>query len=250
MIYTALGVDWDIDRNLYRDTITGLQAQVYFNSYTKEMIIAFRGTEGLDDIIIGDVPIATGNDAINFQMMEARRFVNEILNHPKYNTYRKVITGHSLGGYLALDSGAIFKVPTVTFNAPGKNYFLNINVATVFDPVKSIVNYFRNKLDPIHQKQVANDLSGNYDQIIRNYNYRHDAIGELGFHPGEKYYVDEQGKVYKNVHEKDHFKNNILKAELNIEETHGISYFTGVDEDGKPVETSVSYDKDGNIVSR
>jgi hypothetical protein len=244
-----LGAEWELDPTLQRDLSNGLQAKVFVNHHTNEIIIAFRGTQmnKLNDILIGDGPIALGLDSFNTQAIEARKFVNEVLNHPKYQGYQPILTGHSLGGYLALDSGAYFRVPTVTFNAPGKNLFPNINASILAGPQASAAIYGINMLDPKNRKQAINEAMGNYNGIIRNYEYGHDLVGELGYRPGDSYHIDKDGSVTKD----GRLDNNFFKVRpWEVGKTHGITNFTGRDEDGNPVDAPVKFDKDGNIAPR
>lgn len=240
-IEQKLGADWDLDPHLFQDLGSGLQSHVFVNHNTCEIIIVFRGTEidQLNDIIIGDGPIALGLDSINAQAINARKFTAEVLNNPRYQGYQPVLTGHSLGGYLALDSGAYFKVPTVTFNAPGKNLFPNLNISLG-------TSYIPNMLDPKNRKQAINHGLGHYDKIIRNYEYGRDLIGELGHHPGESYHIDQDGTVTKDPR----WHNIMPFVSWKIKKTHSIKYFTGQKDDGTPVDAPVIYDHDGNIVPR
>lgn len=245
-IEQKLGEGWELDPHLYRDLGNGLQAKVFVNHETQEVIIAFRGTEfdrEWQDVVIGDGPIAFGLDSFNAQAIDARKFVEEVLNDPRYQGYQPVLTGHSLGGYLALDSGAYFKVPTVTFNAPGKNLIPNVNASTLFG--MGNITYAINMLDPKNRKQAINHGLGNYDGIIRNYEYGRDLVGELGHHPGESYHIDHDGSVSKD----SRWDNSMPFVSFNLGKTHGIANFTGED-DGKKVDAPVIFDENGNIVPR
>lgn len=244
-----LGKGWELDPHLQRDLGNGLQAKVFVNHNTNEIIIAFRGTETkFNDIVIGDGPIALGLDSFNTQAIEARKFVEEVLNDPRYKGYQPVLTGHSLGGYLALDSGAYYRVPTVTFNAPGKNLFPNVNASILLGGPKTTgIIYGINMLDPKNRKQAINEAMGNYDGIVRNYEYGHDLVGELGYRPGDSYHIDSDGSVTKD----GRLDNDFHKVKpWEVGKTHGITNFTGKEDDGTPVDAPVIYDKDGNIVPR
>ena len=77
-----------------------------------QRVIAFRGTDDLLDGLIDDAAIAFG--AMPPQVIAAFTTVSGWGISGK--TY---ITGHSLGGALAILSACHFNAPSVTFNAPG-----------------------------------------------------------------------------------------------------------------------------------
>ncbi|GAA0214132.1 hypothetical protein GCM10009123_21670 [Kangiella japonica] len=83
----------------------------------EKLVISFRGTDGLGDVkpdaqmIFGVVPNQYSSARMAYKSILASMYVKK-----KQVDY---ITGHSLGGGLAQMIGAEFKVPFVTFNAPG-----------------------------------------------------------------------------------------------------------------------------------
>lgn len=84
------------------DSVTGLQAQVYCKE--NNLVFAFRGTEflseGIRDAVLSDaLGFAMG---LNLQATRLESFVKDTLK--KYGRYFEniYVTGHSLGGYLAL----------------------------------------------------------------------------------------------------------------------------------------------------
>ncbi|MBH8605690.1 hypothetical protein [Thermoactinomyces sp. CICC 10522] len=238
------------------DLPNGLQAYVFRNASTKEIIIAFRGTEfpehlkthdlaeGARDLLIGDGPIALGNDTLNAQAIDAHKFVEKQLHNKLYRGYKFVLTGHSLGGYLALDNAARYRIPAVTFNAPGKDLYPNLNASVLFGWVGPGISHAVNMLDPENRKEAVNEKMGNYDKLIRNYRYDHDLVGSLGYHPGKTYEISDNGKVTE-----DKGLDNQLGLNFG---SHGIKNFTGYDDEGNAVETPIlkDYDEKGNIVKR
>ncbi|MBA4601818.1 hypothetical protein [Thermoactinomyces mirandus] len=252
----TLGDGWET--SLKCDSANGLEAYVFINKESSEMIIAFRGTEPdkwYQDIVIGDIPIALGNDIINPQAVKARELVESVINNPEYQGYNIVLTGHSLGGYLALDSAARYKIPAVTFNAPGKNLFRNVNASTLLGglhgplgaEVATELIYKLNQLDPQVRAEAANEKAGTYDGLIRNYRYNDDTIGSLGYRPGVTYEIESDGSVHR-AEDEDGLDNQLGLSPS----SHSITNFTGIDDDGNKVDTPIPdvYDENGNIRPR
>ncbi|MBA4496408.1 hypothetical protein ACFO25_00670 [Paenactinomyces guangxiensis] len=255
--------------NSYRNLPNGLQAVMFVNDGTHEVIIAFRGTEfKKPNDVVTDATIGVGLDIVNPQLHSAREFVEEALNNPKYQGYQFVLTGHSLGGYLANDAGHKYKVPTFTFNAAGKNLFPNVNASTVapaalgakagpggaalgtvFGVELTGATYVINMLDPDNRKQAINEYLGKDDDLIVNYNFNHDLVGGVGFRSGETYYIDEKGQETRKVG----LDNDLLNLNFDAGSTHSIMNFTGLTDKGRNYNSSISkiiYKHNGNIVPR
>ncbi|MHB8760672.1 MAG: Mbeg1-like protein, partial [Thiobacillus sp.] len=94
---------------------TGFAAIAVRNEATGEVIIAYRGTDGWNDITNADLQLALQND-VPKQYPEAAAFYTDVKNEYGSNI---TITGHSLGGALAQLVAAITGVPAYTYNAPG-----------------------------------------------------------------------------------------------------------------------------------
>ncbi|MBN8460658.1 MAG: DUF2974 domain-containing protein [Verrucomicrobia bacterium] len=88
----------------------GYHASLYVKG--DQRVIAFRGTDDLMDTLVDDVSITAG--LIPPQAIAAARTVGTWVGTG--NTY---LTGHSLGGALAILSTTYFNRPCVSFNAPG-----------------------------------------------------------------------------------------------------------------------------------
>lgn len=81
-------------------TDQGYSAAVYLNPDKKDIIIAYAGSDGLDDWLGIDANIASAAlGTIHNQVDHALVTYNEI--HSTYPDYSFTVTGHSLGGYLA-----------------------------------------------------------------------------------------------------------------------------------------------------
>jgi hypothetical protein len=96
-----------------------------------QRIIAFRGTDDLLDALVDDAAIAGGG--LPPQVLAAFTTVSAWGFSGK--TY---ITGHSLGGALAILSGCHFNVPAVTFNAPGVADVC-VQIAVMANPLKRVL---------------------------------------------------------------------------------------------------------------
>ena len=271
-VFDNLGEGWKEEKKYFIDHSSGLQAHVFRNSATQEVIIAFRGTEEIDkDLLITDLGyIARGDDINNPQAIEARKYVEKIINDPDYQGYNIVLTGHSLGGYLAVDCAARYNIPAVTFNAAGMNLYENLNASTVGETIfekmqnswlvppsvkKASIwmegdikvgdHYKENISDPIIREIAENEKAGAYDDLIRNYRYKDDLIGSFGYRPGKTYNILPDGSI-EEADDEDGLDNS-----LKMSWGHEMANFTGYD-DGKKIETPVVdlYGKDGNIVPR
>ncbi|SFX00635.1 Protein of unknown function [Thermoactinomyces sp. DSM 45891] len=245
-----LGVEWKLGPQI--DSINGLQAKTFVNGETNEIIISFRGTEGTGDYF-SDAILAVGLDSYVPQSGAAKQFVEQLINSPKYKGYQFSLTGHSLGGYIANEVGMTYRIPTVAFNAPGKNLYPNINASLATGYAGGAGTYAINMSDYRNRRQAYNEAAGNFDGLIRNYNSYEDVVGSVGYRPGETYVIDRKGEV---THKKG-LDNNIMKgieSSINngVTENHTMSNFTG-EVDGKPVSTPITsiYTKNnGNIVPR
>lgn len=111
----------------------GFSATVFKDTNTNEYVIAFRGSNDMqdirDDLIMGATSTGLLGDVTNKQFKEAFAFASEqIARIQAQNPDAKIsITGHSLGGSLAQAVGAKLNMQTITFNAYGvKAYVENI----------------------------------------------------------------------------------------------------------------------------
>jgi hypothetical protein len=92
---------------------SGLFAVVFTNEQRKEMVIAFRGTEAmsLKDWAHNILPF------IKAQSKPAQGLVEQELSNPKHRNWSISLTGHSLGGGLALEiSHKVKGVSAIAFN--------------------------------------------------------------------------------------------------------------------------------------
>ncbi|SFW98660.1 Protein of unknown function [Thermoactinomyces sp. DSM 45891] len=243
-----LGEGWELGTEKV-NSLNGLQAITFVNENTKEVIVAFRGTEEGGDYV-SDAILAIGLDSYVPQSGAAKNFFDQVAE--KYKGYQLVATGHSLGGYIANEVGMTYRVPTVAFNAPGKNLYPNINASLATGYAGGAGTYAINMSDYRNRRQSYNELAGNYDGLIRNYNSNRDLVGAVGYRPGETYVV-EKGTVtpIKRLDNiiVDGVKSSVTTGPL---ATHVMSNFTG-EVDGKSTSNPINsiYDKNkGNIAPR
>lgn len=134
------------------DDSTGFHATSYYNPNTKEVVIAYTGTNGISDVNDdGKLALRLSTE----QTPEAIKFL-ETTNTEIKNTYglelkntNVTITGHSLGGYLAqkviqdvLSKGTINKenLVAVIFNSPrtGEKVEHSKNIVSISDNNDSV----------------------------------------------------------------------------------------------------------------
>lgn len=117
----------NIDGYLYDKDFSNVNTAIYHNE--NNVIIGFRGTENIDDLIT-DFSVLRGTED-DKRFKEAVETYNKVKN--KYPNLRIMSTGHSLGGSLALYLNKLYNIPVETFNAGMGFGFLksNLNSANV-----------------------------------------------------------------------------------------------------------------------
>lgn len=187
-----MGKDWTTDPVLTEELPNGLQANVFVNRNSKEMIIALRETKTKGEPDEG--PVAVEEDTVNAHVIAVRKYLQEkIFREEKYQDYNKILTGHSLGGYIAADCAARYKIPAVTFNVSG---FPTVNGNALLGALggsKGAVGLtspgsyaIRITDDPRTQAEVIKESAGVYDQLIRNYRFTEGVMDSLGDRLKEK----------------------------------------------------------------
>lgn len=108
------------------DPRTGFQATAYQRSDTRQIVIAFRGTEfDREPLQDGGVDAGMVLTGLNAQAPEARAFTERVLDRAKldaelnHHPLDVTVTGHSLGGTLAEIAAAKYGLKGETFNAYG-----------------------------------------------------------------------------------------------------------------------------------
>ncbi len=91
--------------------ISGLAYNIYEKIGTNKVVFAFRGTDGKNDYLWANLSIPP----FNLQYRQARKAIKKYLNENKHK--KVVVTGHSLGGGLALSISVRFGIKAFTFDS-------------------------------------------------------------------------------------------------------------------------------------
>jgi len=110
-----------IDGYEYDNELSNSNTAIYYND--NNVIIGFRGTVNIDDLIT-DVQVVKGTSD-NIRFKQAIEIYNKVKN--KYPSKTIMATGHSLGGSLALYLNSLYNIKVETFNAGMGLGFLKSN---------------------------------------------------------------------------------------------------------------------------
>ncbi len=153
----------------------GFYAEAYSDG--KDIIIAYRGTEDVQDFLI-DLNMAYSQ--LPSQCIDAVRFYDKVANNNKNSDI--TVTGHSLGGSNAEIVSAIRGTVAVTFNAYGVR-----DMFTPYTKLKedNIVNYV-NEMDGVTMVNGHNHLGRIYsvsnaaEHTVNKFNYhKAEGMGDL-----------------------------------------------------------------------
>lgn len=111
----------NIDGYDYDAQLSNNNTAIYYND--NNVIIGFRGTVNIDDVIT-DISVLKGT-ADNIRFQQAVEIYNKVKN--KYPDKTILATGHSLGGSLALYLNSLYNIKVETFNAGMGLGFLKSN---------------------------------------------------------------------------------------------------------------------------
>eukprot|EP00877_Chromochloris_zofingiensis_P005201 jgi/Chrzof1/14682/Cz09g11270.t1 len=129
----------------------GLEWRAYIQRCTKVVYIAFRGTTSGRDIYT-DMLLHTGSERLSPRFSESLQVVQSYKE--KYPTYQIFVTGHSLGGSIAIWLSQQLGVQAVTFNAHVTGTWVWQSITR---PYKKVTMYYMYD-DPIALK--SNKLKG------------------------------------------------------------------------------------------
>jgi hypothetical protein len=111
----------EIDDYYYDNQLSNSNTAIYYND--RNVIIGFRGTVNIDDVIT-DIQVIKGT-ADNIRFQQAIEIYNKV--KAKYPNSIIYATGHSLGGSLALYLNSLYNIKVETFNAGMGLGFLKSN---------------------------------------------------------------------------------------------------------------------------
>lgn len=115
-----------VAEDVRKNKLNGFDAATFHKPGTNETIVAFRGTEAtkenfdpFDVITDAGSVLSPGSGLTQWQYYDALNYYTEMQG--KYPNEKISVTGHSLGGSLAMYVGDVTGATTVTFNALGLN---------------------------------------------------------------------------------------------------------------------------------
>lgn len=100
---------------------------------TGEYVIAFRGTDGKMDAAV-DAGMANPILNHNFQLNEAKDFVNDMKEKYNISNDNLTLTGHSLGGILVQQVAATEHIKGYTYNAMGADELIKFDGTSSVSP--------------------------------------------------------------------------------------------------------------------
>lgn len=147
---------------------SGMDAGVYRNRDTDELVLAFRGTETCDfpcsfketeDFtrdVIADTAIGIGT--VSDQFKDAFNFAQDIVN--RYPISKITVTGHSLGGGLAQAVGATLGLETFAFNSsPVPDHFFDTYTITLSnEQLQELIYVIADIHDPVSNTDETGKL--------------------------------------------------------------------------------------------
>lgn len=142
-----------------KDSGSGMQAAVYYNQQSDEVVLAFRGTETCDFPCslseTAEFLLDTAADTLltfglaDMQFEDAYDYAQDVINRAQGR--KIIVTGHSLGGGLAQAVGAAFGLETFAFNsAPVPDgFFDNYSPALPFEVLSEMIYVLADIHDPV-----------------------------------------------------------------------------------------------------
>lgn len=155
------------------NSISSFQYAVFESVENKEGVIALRGTQEWQDFAIDDVMILQGLPPATTILAET------LVSSWKGSFNSLIVTGHSLGGALAIIAAATNNVRAISFNAPGVSAecVAYVTRKNIFNSLPQLVSMIR---------KLQNCLTGNPD--IQNIRLNGDSVSSLlttGLRAGE-----------------------------------------------------------------
>ena len=146
------------------DELSTPEHAVLHDATTGETVIAYRGTSNFADVKT-DAHLALGREAHTERYKRSEQVFEAVRR--RYNPEMISVTGHSLGGGIALHVGEKYDVASHTFNAA-------ISPTQVFDPPETgtaIHRIYHTPLDPV--SVGAQVIGANHDnrEVVRVHNH-------------------------------------------------------------------------------
>ena len=123
-------VDFKSDDGLGESDFQGMLLK---EKATGEYVIAFRGTDGKMDAAV-DAGMANPILNHNFQLNEAKDFVNDMKEKYNISNDNLTLTGHSLGGILVQQVAATEHIKGYTYNAMGADELIKFDGTSSVSP--------------------------------------------------------------------------------------------------------------------
>ena len=98
--------------------VTGACAMAVFQSGSKK-VLAIKGTSGRGSDALNDIMMVLGGQASRVVVQPTLSAARELIK--KYGC--NMVTGHSLGGYIAEIIATNDRLPGISFCGPGNGYF-------------------------------------------------------------------------------------------------------------------------------
>lgn len=166
-----IDIDW-IHIESTQDSDTGFFADAFMNSKTKNVVIAFRGTDDYKDWLKSNRCFLTG--CLPAQYKNAKDFTYKIVEQ-QGREFSYVLVGHSLGGGLAQLVAIKTAFSAVTFDAPGvlkvaKNYFSSNEIIEAEKNIKAFIHgYDLINMFGTHIVSLSQIIPANLGSICKQY---------------------------------------------------------------------------------
>lgn len=158
-----------------KDKNSGMQAAVYYNQETDEVVLAFRGTESCDFPCsfseTAEFLLDSAADAlltfgfVDTQFEDAMDYAQDVLN--RVQGRKIIVTGHSLGGGLAQAVGASFGLETFAFNSAPvpDDFFKDFPPTLPPEELREIIYVLGDIHDPVSNTDETGKFYQNADHV-------------------------------------------------------------------------------------
>lgn len=164
---------WELIESIGKNS--GMDAGVYKNRDTNELVLAFRGTEACDfpcsfkelaDLALdATADTAIGLGIVSDQFKHALNFAQDVVN--RHSGRKITVTGHSLGGGLAQAVGAVLKLETFAFNSSPvpDDFFDNYPLTLTNEQLNELIYVIADIHDPISNTDETGKFYLNADHV-------------------------------------------------------------------------------------